>query len=270
MSFNAQQPRHPSGTPQGGQWAGGQAKFYGADPNEDPNDYAATERYYAWADKERESWHALEREMGGGKYPKTHDLVRGPGAGIWGESHTGSSETAGHSAAMMGIEGYKTWATHPDAQKPYKKLANTMLTAIAKSPGSEETLFHGTQGLDTTKWKPGDTFKLPLTATAGEPDTVSYGIASRENQRNMPTLIIFEKGTKMAAYNKWKGKDARDFRHVYSEAIVAGKFKVTGIEQVVYPHNNTFGKMKINVNVVRVKQTGFFNPETGEWEDIGD
>jgi hypothetical protein len=128
-------------------------------------------------------------------------------------------------------------------------------------------LYHGTQGLDSSRWKPGDTVRLPLTATAGETDAVNYGLTHLQVQKNAPTLIRFEKGTQMAAYAKVESDSRSDLGYNYSEAVVAGGFKVTKVEKAPYPWGQHFtegqGGGVPNVTVVTLQQTETFTPGKG-------
>jgi hypothetical protein len=193
----------------------------------------------------------------------THKLFRAKWSGAWGGSHSGSRSITGSSAALMGIDGYDT------EDDEYQELAAEMLASIHGSPGAEETLYHSFQNRAHDNFAVGDTLKLPLTATAGEPKT-TYGIRSeQEDQEGPPAVFVFPAGTKMLAYGKWptnpKSRDyedgnAKEFGHVYSEAIVAGAFRVTKVE-VKY-----FGSMHSRHGVPEGKTPQIFNPTSGQWE----
>ena len=157
-----------------------------------------------------------------------------------------------------------------------------MLEEIAASPGSEEPLFHAFQNTAHTQFRAGDTLSLPLTATAGEPQPIYALRANAEDQEGPPTVLVFPKGTKMMAYGKWptdpkqrgyEDGNAQEFGHVYSEAIVAGGFRVVKVE------TRYFGSMHTRVGsppdqipqvygqVVHLEPIADFNPATGKWEE---
>lgn len=284
----SEQPRVPAGDPKGGQWT----RMGATESYADGTKFVTDESNMA----ARKEWEEKTGFSSAGSYgnppPKVADLkhkrVKGSeyperAGGLWGSSHSNSYEITGHSANQMGIEGYDDPSGTPLYQKGTKlfsvpqtkslhaKHADFMLKKIAESPGSEETLFHGFQDLDATNWKIGDTFRLPLTATGGTPDVVGYGITRREVQKGPPTLFIFEKGTKMMPYaiNPRSGEDgnvAEEFGHNYSEAIVAGGFKVLSVTKAPHPHNHAFVENGWpEVTIVRLQQTETFVPGEG-WE----
>lgn len=197
-------------------------------------------------------------------------------AGYWGGSHSGSTAITGASAKIMGIEGYDD--DDPDG-KMYSspRLAKKMLQGVYDSKGSREALFHGFENTAKIDWKVGDTLTLPLLASTGSiDDCAGYGVRSfAEDQRGEATIFAFPKGTPMQGYQKWNKADAKDFGHVWSEAIVAGKFKVVGIGEY-----ENFGWQMRNIGprkqdgahviskVVKLEPLEKFNPETKEWTKV--
>jgi GNAT superfamily N-acetyltransferase len=189
-------------------------------------------------------------------------------SGAWGSSHGLSRAMAALAAERMGIPGYRK-----NSVTPYPEPVEEFLRRIAGDKvGAEEPLYHGFQNVGGLKFKPGSTFRLPLTATAGDiEDVVGYGKRSDiEDQEGEPTVIAFPKGTPIVAYSKWNKTDAQEFGHVYSEAITAGEFRVTKVRTMMArsgQHDRKMGKHypHTRVRVVDVEPVGVFNPDTGKW-----
>jgi hypothetical protein len=201
-----------------------------------------------------------------------HEEAQWEGKAVWGASHSGSTAITGEAAAIMGIGGYRRsensrWTEERlGHESEHAKHAKIMLRAIASDAiGSEETLYHGFEDLDAEDWAVGDTLRIPTTATAGDPDSITYGMRlDADTQRGISTLFVFEKGTQMMAYNKWAGPE--EFGFNYSEAIVAGGFEVTGVDEAPYPFlhawKNDGAPM---VKIVKLRQTEAFDPVTKKW-----
>ena len=195
-----------------------------------------------------------------------HKVVRD--GGMWGYSHGNSSYMRGLAAHMMGIPGWApegNWVgqgPYAAPEKSISKAVTTFLENIASSPGSEEPLYHGFQNTRRASFKVGDTVRLPLLATAGKPDTVSYGIRLEpKDQEAEPTVFAFEKGTQMVGYSKWNKAAAKEFGYVWTEALVAGGFEVTKVTRAVHPWSVRFGPLP--VRIVYLKQTETWDPKTG-------
>jgi hypothetical protein len=210
----------------------------------------------------------------GWTYPATtHKVVRD--GGLWGYSHGNSSFMAGLAAKSMGIPGWEVedWR---EAEKRVTNAVDRFITHIAASPGSEEPLYHGFQNTRGIDFKVGDTMRLPLVATSGSSGSISYGMRmEKQDQEGEPTLFAFEKGTQMVAYGKWgrpgsdPDGDSGDFKEVYSEAIVAGGYKVTKVTRAQFPYNahwdvrNPKWDGKVPVKVVYLQQTETYDPVKG-------
>jgi hypothetical protein len=219
-------------------------------------------------------------------YPRTdytppntsaHTLYRD--GGDWGSSHSMSYRITGRASTIMGIAGYRDQSHeahvaengyYSDSDKTILKKTDQVLTQSAQRlvsmiggdhVGSEEPLYHGYEDRAGTQFHVGDTMRVPPLATAGDfVDCVGYGThLDKEYQVGIPTVFAFAPGTQMAAYGKWGKDDQKDFGHVYSEAIVAGGFKVTHVElqQPTGAHDLR------PVQVVYLKQTESFHPDTG-------
>lgn len=218
-------------------------------------------------------WRAERRQRDAAPYtpPDTsrHKIVRD--GGLWGYSHRNSSAMSAYAAGLMGI------GPGDDALgAPAKRAVERFLSAIAESPGSEEMLFHGFQNTRGTHYKVGDTVRLPLTATAGSREVASYATRlDRADQTHAPMLLEFPKGTPMVAYGKWSGEERREFRHVYSEALVAGEFRVvsTRQERLYQPQHDsrpgTKGHHSTTLyRVVRLAPLRVFDPATKTWRKV--
>lgn len=211
-----------------------------------------------------------------------HKLSRDNGA--WGYSHSNSYNMTGIAAESMGLEGWDKAEDRTNA-----RTVKNFLTTIAEDEiGSEETLHHSFENVRKTNFKVGDTMRLPLTATSG--NVGSYGTRlDAENQSGMPTVFEFEPGTQMLAYNGSTLASAKEMGHktvkeynsergiLWDEAIVAGGFEVTGVQNNVYfgsQHDNEYHRNNpgytshIFGTVVRLKQTETFHPEKG-WSKRG-
>jgi hypothetical protein len=116
------------------------------------------------------------------------------------------------------------------------RLAKKFLKAIADSPGVKEPIYHGFQNKKHIRWKTGDTINLSLTSTAGDlQGTAGYGVRiDPKDNEGPPTVFEFPKGTKIAGYTKWNKEDAKEFGHVWSEALTAGKFRIKSVRQEKY------------------------------------
>lgn len=190
-----------------------------------------------------------------------HKLIKD--RGIWGSSHYYSSEITGHSATKMGIDGYHR---KMEDEPEFGKLAYRKLRAIADSPGSPEPLYHGFQNRKHHNWTVGETLTLPLTATSATlQGSASYGVRlDPDDNVGPPTVFEFPKGTKMVGYTKWKQKDAEEFGYLWTEAIVAGKFRVVGVRKIQYAYT---WRDDIFLTVVRLEPVSYFDPDTNEWVD---
>lgn len=191
-----------------------------------------------WTEGSQESYADFWKPKSIEEIPDTsaHPLFRESNYGIWGGSHSSSWAITGESAELLGIPGYER--AREEERKTYRTQAQKMLEKIsADETGAEEALYHGFENTAKINWEVGSTFRLPLTACAGEPDTISYGIRGTvQDQKGEPTLLVFPKKTPIVAYSKWKKSDAQEFGYVYSEAITAGEFKVKSVEVQVYPY----------------------------------
>ena len=270
--------REPAGSSEGGQFAkttGGidpkkKETWYrkGGDWNTDP---ITGGRPYGWKDTP-ENYEVP---------PLHHKVLRMKDVAVWGYSHSGSSMITGESAKQMGIEGYREM----DPQQGVISVATRMLEEIATdATGAEEPLYHSFENVEGTTFRPGDTMDLPLTATAGQPETGYATRSEHESQEGVPTVLVFPKGTKMVAYGMWptnpkqrgyEDGNAKEFGHVYSEAIVAGRFRVVKVETVYMGSQHSRKPVapgdipQLYGQVVHLEPIGYFNPSTGKWEDHG-
>lgn len=237
----ADHPRHPAGDDKGGEFA--------------PKKLGAEDEF-------------LVKDVSGYKMPEIHhDTLRGHNA--WGSSHGISSMIAGESATFMGIQGYRV-DRFKDNRAINQKSAFAMLEKIhGDKLGSEEKLYHSFENTRKVNWKAGDNFRIPLTASAGEVGV--YGLRSDvADQRGKPTVLVFPTGTQMVAYGKWKPAEAKEFGHVYTEAIVAGGFRVKEVKRAIDPYRWQHDRKTASAHhpewdVVYVEQVETFNPSTGKW-----
>jgi pterin-4a-carbinolamine dehydratase len=217
--------------------------------------------------------------------PVTHKMLRMKGAGLWGGSHFGSSVMAGHAAKVMGIGGYRDL----DATNESQAVANRMLEEIsADAAGSEEPLYHSFENVSQTVFRPGDTLRLPLTATSGKPEIGYATRLERSSQSGVPTVFVFPKGTSMVGYSTPTTRDLPDLNvptlkaahkeagHIWDEAVVAGGYKVASVETKYFgsqhhdrpqpagtPINQIYG------HVVHLIPTEVFNTQTKKWVKRG-
>lgn len=220
-------------------------------------------------------WEAAQ-QLTNYRWPDTSAHRRYRDGGAWGSSHGNSSAITAYAATAMGIPGYPL-GTYTGGKLP--KIAEGMLTAIAASPGAEEPLFHGFQNVRGAVFKAGDTLRLPLTATSGDlSHSAGYGIRlDVSDQQGPPTVLAFPPGTPMVAYGKWSDDrevEKNEFGHVYSEAIVAGAYRVTSVQTVRMSHGQHDRKNKThhpyqNLTVVSVEATGHYDPTTKRWVTRG-
>lgn len=266
--------REPAGSDKGGQFA----KTGGLDPA----------KKETWLKFGGGGWHRSEEghqpygwetETEGYEVPAvTHKMMRGD-KGMWGGSHYGSSVITGESAKQMGIDGYRDLDGSKDAQT----IASSWGQAIADdATGSEEPLYHSFENTEHTVFKAGDTMDLPLTATAGKPETMYGTRLEHEDQVGPPTVFAFPKGTPMVAYGKWptdpkqrgyEDGNAKEFGHVYSEAIVAGRFRVAKVETEyfgsMHSRKPTAENIQLYGQVVHLEPLAVFDPATKSWRPRG-
>jgi len=270
--------REPSGTSEGGRFAkvGG---FQASNKNTwlkhegGWNRSSTGEQPYGWEDLPESSDYEPPAI--------THQILRMKNIGLWGGSHSGSSAITGAAAREMGIEGYRDlgWKeSDPIAQRMLEEIYND-------ATGSEEPLYHAFQNVSFTDFQPGDTMDLPLLASAGKPETGYATRGAHEHQEGPPTVFVFPKGTRMVAYGKWptdpkqrgyEDGNAKEFGHVYSEAIVAGRFRVVKTEVKYFGSMHSDKRVaegtpipQLYGQVVHLEPIGYFNPTTGKWEDHG-
>ena len=189
-------------------------------------------------------------------------VVRDRNDYIWGASHTGSSTITGHSAAVMGIPRYDDM--RPTTQA--KNLGNKFLDVIAEGRGAGEKLYHGFSNTKGIKFKAGDTIKLPLKAASGDLDEAAgYGISyTRSDEENSSASAFeFPAHTPMAGYSRWDRENTKNFGHTWSEAIVAGEFRVVGIRT-----EHETGWKQLPYTVVTVEPIGLFDRKANEWRKL--
>jgi hypothetical protein len=251
-------------------WRRGRGTRYRRRPNPKPLD-PIYDAYKVTVVPEEGRWDTVD---GVDPYGSGHPVVRDKGA--WGSSHHESRAIAGEAAHMMGLSG---WDRSGEGHRGYVSRARLFLGAIGRDRlGAEEVLYHGTSNPRGIQFKPGDTMDLPLTACAGSPDTVSYGIrgwgppktqraeAARHGVKykpDNPTLFVFPKGTPMVSYSKWGKGDAREFGYVHSEALTAGRFRVKSVTEGTRGVASAWWNPK--VTVVELEPVETFDLQTGSW-----
>lgn len=270
--------REPAGSSHGGEFARTGGQF---NPTEKASWYRYTDHWHGTPEGQRPyGWTSPSKDYT--PPPVTHQRLRMKGIGTWGGSHQGSSAMTGEAAKVMGIPGWREL----DPPKEAKAVVARMLEAIhADAAGSEEPLYHSFQNVAKTVFKPGDTMDLPLVAAAGQAETGYATRMNQEDQSGAPTVFAFPKGTPMVAYGMWPIKptdrgyedgNAKEFGYVYSEAIVAGRFRVVKVETVYIGSQHKANGIKqgeltpqLYGQVVHLEPIGTFNPATGQWEDHG-
>lgn len=184
-------------------------------------------------------------------------LIKDRNAYLWGSSHSNSQALTGYSATLMGIDGYRpSEGMWEKAQSFTQKL----LRVINASDGVKEPLYHGFQNVRGIDWKVGDTLKLPLTATSGDEDgSAGYGMRlDPKDNKGPPTVFEFPVGTKFAGYSRWDRENAKSFGHQWGEAIVAGKFEITGTRKATAANRREY-------TVVSLKPLEVFDPTAKRW-----
>lgn len=268
--------REPAGSSKGGQFAKA-----GFDPAKKETWYIRSAGWNTSPEGDRPYGWAPTPEDYAPPDTSSHKVLRMPGASVWGYSHSGSSLITGESAKQMGIVGYEDM----DPSQEAIKVTTRMLEAIASDAvGAEEPLYHAFENKAGTTFRPGDTMQLPLTAAAGKPETGYATRMEHESQEGAPTVFVFPKGTKMVAYGKWPTKpgqrnyeegNAKEFGHVYSEAIVAGKFRVVKVETVYMGSQHSRQPLKeedtphLYGQVVYLEPLEVFDPTTKQWVPRG-
>lgn len=194
---------------------------------------------------------------------KGHEIIRG--ANIWGFSHGASRQITSETAKIMGIPGYEINPRAEHTEWATGRTAERFLVAISKDKlGSEEPLYHGFQNLAKTEYHVGDSLALPAMATAGDrTDAAGYGTRlDPKDQEGTITVFKFPVGTPMAGYDRWRPSDQRVFGHIWSEAIVAGKFVVTSVSN---DHGVSGHWADPVVQTVSLLPKETFDPVTGSW-----
>lgn len=192
----------------------------------------------------------------------THSPIRTHRAGLWGSSHYMSSQMTGHSAKQIGAQGYRD--SEPD--KTVSRLVTQKLERIFHSPGAIEPLYHGFLNSRHLKWTVGEVLTLPLTATSGEIEgSAGYGFRiDHSDDKGELTVFEFPKGTRMVGYAKWKPEDAKEFGHLWMEAIVAGKFRIVSTRRQPYTYS---WREDVDMTVVRLEPVAYFDPDNNTWVD---
>lgn len=183
-----------------------------------------------------------------------HNLTRDDGG--WGASHGNSSTMTGEAAKQMGIPGYRD----QEPSRRYVTQTTRFLQAIADDDhGAQHVLYHSFENRRGRHYEIGDTIRIPLTAAAG--DKGGYGIRmDPRDQEGEPTLYEFPIGTPMAGYSRWKKEDQISFGYIWSEAIVAGEFRVTKLRYI-----RGEGWRKPRTLVVSLECIQIFDPATSAW-----
>lgn len=194
--------------------------------------------------------------------------------GSWGHSHTHSQAITGEAADIMALPGYRK---NPQNAVHHRQIAEKMLAEIhGDEVGSPEALTHGFA--KSMSAKVGDTFKIPTTASAtdrGLDNAEGWAIGDDPHSTKGHTIIVFPKGTPMAGYAK-NNKEFREEAGIWSEAIVAGHFRVTKVEKHQASPRwmrakgvNVPSEFKPMIDVVHVENIGVFNPVTRKWRRRG-
>ena len=178
----------------------------------------------------------------------------------WGFSHGNSSAISGEAArSMAGTHDAPDELSHYQYEEPSPRrgrhLARAFLKAILDSPGTTEPLYHGFENRRGIQFRPGQTITIPLTSTAGSPDTISYGI--RQQPDGPAMLFAFPIGTKFAGYSRWKKEDQITFGYTWAEAIVGGRFQVVGIETKPIDSDE--------YEQVNLQPVAYFDPDSRAW-----
>ena len=202
--------------------------------------------------------------------PAIHPIER---SALWGSSHGWSSSITAVSLKMMDVT---SDFDPPEENQPLLVgQAKRMLAAIASDKvGSPEVLYHGYDE-PPRDWKVGQIVTRGLTATSGGlSDAASYGVHSPRTaddgtqtrfQETQPTVLEFPAGTPMQAYSRWRVADAKDFGHQYSEAIVAGRFEVTGVRR---DREASSAWWRPEVVIVSLRPIEVFEPTTKRWHKV--
>lgn len=189
-----------------------------------------------------------------------HPLARPRYWQAWGASHSNSWSISGEAARLARIPGYQ----YEDAPDRFShRLATAFLKAILNSPGSSEPLYHGFLNRKHLTFHTGQIIELPLMAASGDIDnSAGYGL---NRDQDDPTVVFeFPSGTPMAGYARWNKGDAKDFGHTWSEALVAGRFRVVGErEQTRYGWSDQSG-----FTIITLEPVAVFDPRTAQWVSI--
>jgi hypothetical protein len=196
----------------------------------------------------------------GAAKPGWHPLARPHRYGAWGASHGNSTAISGEAARMTGSPGY----TYDQPNRIAHRLASAFLSAIHNSPGAPERLYHGFKNRTNRVYKPGEQIDLPLVAATGDIDTAA-SYATNNNPQDFPGVVFeFPAGTPMAGYSRWNKADAKDFGHVWSEALVGGRFRVVGLrEQTQYGWHD-----RPVFTVVTLELVALFDPHARQWVGV--
>lgn len=193
--------------------------------------------------------------------------------GSWGVSHGMSYAITGESAALMGIRGFRRagfddtleeWdAGYSAGTLEHQAIATRFLRTIYEgSQPSPVRRFHGTAGPQWADVRPGQTIDLPLTATAPNRGTVTYGM-DHSGERDGPDappayLIVFPKGVATAGIShEWD--ENGDYRlPTWNEAVVAGRFRVKARHDVRTPGIGYYTRIEL-------EPTEVYDPTRRRW-----
>lgn len=194
--------------------------------------------------------------------------------GSWGVSHGMSYAITGESAALMGIPGFRRAdrrdpddliaeydagyaATNPELQAIATRFLRTIYEG---SQPSDTRRFHGTAGRQWADVQPGQVVDLPLTATDRERGTVTYALhgQDRDNPEHPPYLIVFPKGTAAAGIGRLFDVYTDEYTRQWSEAVVAGRFRVKSRRQVTTPGQVPYTRIEL-------EPTEVYDPVRRRW-----
>jgi hypothetical protein len=119
---------------------------------------------------------------------------------------------------------------------------------------------------------------LPLLAAASEPYVISYGTAWKGWDEDAvpvgtPTLLEFPRGTPMVGYSRTESA-YQDEQEIWSEAIVAGRFRVSAVRDGILGSDDMFvgpqgwrdeGRA---YRVVTLEPTHVFDIASKEWTPV--
>lgn len=200
------------------------------------------------------------------------------GAG-YGYSHRNSRNITAAVARTLSQEGFVFDDSDPFGRRGDNRenrlAARSALRGVRDSRGSREVFYSGhTPRNEERNHQVGEEITIPLMSVSGsEFEAELYsGVKERHEGQRRSVVYKFPEGTKYRGYLKNEDRD-EDSPHRWNEALVSGRFEVTEVETKEeggeYFDYAKQEYVKFPTTIYRLRQTHVFDPDSGEWLEVG-